>query len=160
MVGLVEKRQQASEDADAVEGVPLGRKIRVGKGGVAAQDTEARRHGEDKRLEVGEVVVAGAANVCRREEREDVFGRLWQLPELVQWLAQHCSREADPYARPVGIICGDLLGLRQAEDALLEAEFGVGGAHWNACHYFMCATRGVVLLCRLLGAARCCLAAR
>ena len=36
------------------------------------------------------------------------------------------------YARPVIIVGGDLLGLREAEDALLEAEFGVGRAHWNA----------------------------
>jgi hypothetical protein len=36
------------------------------------------------------------------------------------------------YACPVLIVGGDLLGLREAEDALLEAEFGVGRAHWNA----------------------------
>lgn len=38
------------------------------------------------------------------------------------------------YASPVAIVGGDLLGLRQAEDALLEGEFGVGGAHRDACH--------------------------
>jgi len=36
------------------------------------------------------------------------------------------------YACPVVVVGGDLLGLREAEDALLEAEFGVGRAHWNA----------------------------
>ena len=36
------------------------------------------------------------------------------------------------HASPVGVVGGDLLGLRQAEDALLEAEFGVGCAHEEA----------------------------
>lgn len=38
------------------------------------------------------------------------------------------------YASPVVIVGGDLLGFREAEDALLEAEFRVGRAHWNAYH--------------------------
>jgi hypothetical protein len=60
----------------------LGGKLRVGEGGVAAQHTEARRHSKHERLEVGEVAVARAADVCGREEGEDILGRLGQLPEL------------------------------------------------------------------------------
>lgn len=33
------------------------------------------------------------------------------------------------YAGPIRIVGGDLLGIRQAENALLEAELGVGRAH-------------------------------
>lgn len=38
------------------------------------------------------------------------------------------------YASPVDVVGSYLLGLRQAKDALLEAEFRVGRAHWNTCH--------------------------
>jgi hypothetical protein len=144
VVGLVQERQQAREHADAVEGVPLGRKLGVGEGGVVAQHNEARRHGEDQRLEVGEVVVARAADVGGREEREDILSRLGQLPELSQQLARRAARgmAGSAYAGPVGIVGGDFLGLRQAEDALLEGEFGVGGAHWYACQGYERIVRG------------------
>lgn len=84
VVGLVDKGQDAGEHAYAVEGVTLGRKLRVGKRGVVAQHAEARRHGKNQRLEVGEVVVARAPDVGGREEREDILCRLGQLPELWQ----------------------------------------------------------------------------
>jgi hypothetical protein len=45
--------------------------------------------------------------------------------------------EAEAYVGPVGVVCGNLLGLRQAEDALLEGEFGVGRAHWYACQGYV-----------------------
>lgn len=53
MVGLVQKGQQAREDADAVEGIALRGQVGVGERGVVAQDNEARGDGEDERLEVG-----------------------------------------------------------------------------------------------------------
>jgi hypothetical protein len=40
--------------------------------------------------------------------------------------------ERAPYAGPVLIVGRNLLGLREAEDALFKAEFGVGRAHWDA----------------------------
>lgn len=43
------------------------------------------------------------------------------------------------YASPISVVGGDLLGLRQAEDALLEGQFRVGCTHWQACHGVMCA---------------------
>jgi hypothetical protein len=112
---------------------------------VVAQHNQARRDGEDQRLEVGEVVVARAADVRGREEREDILSRLGQLPELSQPLAhgQHKTGQAgSAYAGPVGIVGGDFLGLRQAEDALLEGEFGVGGAHRYACQGYVRIVRG------------------
>jgi len=38
------------------------------------------------------------------------------------------------YASPVDVVSSYLLGLRQAKDALLEAEFRVGRAHWKTYH--------------------------
>jgi hypothetical protein len=141
VVGFVYKRKQSREHAYAVERISLWRKLRVGEGGVVAQDNQARRHSENKGFEVGEVVVAGTADIRRREEREDILGRLGQLPKLAaQSVYADCEHEAEAYASPVGIVGGDLLGLRQAEDALLEGEFGVGRAHWYACQGLMCAS--------------------
>jgi hypothetical protein len=138
VVGFVQEGQEAREDPYAVEGVALGSQLGVGEGGVVAEDDEARGHGEDERLEVGQVVVARAADVCGREEREDIFGRLWQLPELAHRSVQHSIVvESTAYASPVGIVGGDLLGLGQAEDALLKAEFRVGRAHLSCLHVRM-----------------------
>jgi len=53
VVGFVQEREQSREDPYAVEGIALGRKLRVGEGGVVAQDNEARGDGEHERLEVG-----------------------------------------------------------------------------------------------------------
>ena len=130
MVGLVQEGQQPREDADTVQSIALGGEVGVREGGVGAKDAEARADGEDQRLEVGEVVVAGAADIGRREEREDVFGGFRQLPELAQRSAQFAARgRGEPYTSPVVVIGRNLLGLRQAEDALLEAEFRVGRTH-------------------------------
>jgi hypothetical protein len=101
VVGLIQKGQQSRQDADAVEGIALRGQLGVGERGVVAQDNEARGDGEDQRLEVGEVVVAGAANVCGREEREDILGRLGQLPELAPWSAQQQQREQRTGHTPV-----------------------------------------------------------
>ena len=140
MVGFIQEGQQSREDPYAVEGVALRGQLGVGEGGVVAQDYEARGDGEDERLEIGEVVVAGAANVCGREEREDIFRRLGQLPELAPSSVQQQHRgQGRAYASPIGVVGGDLLGLRQAEDALLEGQFRVGCTHWQACHGVMCA---------------------
>lgn len=91
MVGLVQKRKQPGEDTDAVEGVSFWRELRVGERGVVAEHAEARGDGENQRLEVCEIVVARAADICRREERKDIFGGFGQLPELVQQLARVAS---------------------------------------------------------------------
>jgi hypothetical protein len=42
--------------------------------------------------------------------------------------------ESRAYTSPVAIVGWDLLGLRQTEDALFEAKFGVGRTHLNSCH--------------------------
>lgn len=47
-----------------------------------AEQEQAVRDGVDQALEVFEGNVAGTAHVGRREEAEDVFGGLGQLPEL------------------------------------------------------------------------------
>jgi hypothetical protein len=103
---------------------------------VVAEDAEARAHSEDQSLEIGKVGVARAADVGRREQREDILGGLRQLPELRRpsLVAWGSISRAEAYTSPVCVVGGDLPGLRQAEDALLEAEFGVGGAHRDACH--------------------------
>jgi hypothetical protein len=54
------------------------------------------------------------------------------------------GRQGTAYVRPVGVVCGDFLGLRQAEDALLEGEFGVGRAHRYACQGYVRIVRVVV----------------
>lgn len=106
---------------------------------MVAQYTEARSDGEDECFQIGQIVVSGAPNVGGGEEGEDISGGLRELPELHKsYLAKYGREEKrtkrKPYAGPVGVIGGYLFRLRQAEDALLEAEFGVGSAHRNARH--------------------------
>ena len=62
---------------------------------------------------------------------------------------EHATSKQKAYPSPVGVVGGDLLGLRQAEDALLEGEFRVGGAHQNACH-IACGGCAEVLMCSVV----------
>lgn len=82
MIRLVDKGEYTRKHTNTVESVPFGRELGIGEGGVVSKHAEARGHGEDKSFEVGEVVIAGTADVSGREERKDVFGRFRQLPEL------------------------------------------------------------------------------
>lgn len=79
---FVDKRQDACENADAVQCFAVGREFGVGEGWVVAEHEQAVRHRTDQVLEVLERIVAGAAYVGGSEEAEYVFGRLGQLPEL------------------------------------------------------------------------------
>ena len=47
-----------------------------------AKDAESGGDGEDERLEIRKVHVSRAAYISGRKEREDVFSRLGELPEL------------------------------------------------------------------------------
>lgn len=81
-LGLVDVGENAGQHADAVEGVAVGRELRVGEGRVVAEDEEARGQGQYERLEVLERAVAGPAYVGGGEKTEDVLGGLGELPEL------------------------------------------------------------------------------
>ena len=58
---------------------------------MTAEDKQARGNGKDKGFEVCERGVAGSADVDWREETEDIFGGIWELPKLAN--NQYCGSE-------------------------------------------------------------------
>ena len=89
-----------------------------------AQHEQLGRYREDEGFEVVEVVIAGTPYIRGREEGEDIFCRLWQLPELCIMCFSVCrlyeARIECTYTCPVLIIGSDSLVLRKLEDALFE----------------------------------------
>ena len=94
-----------------------------------AQSKQARCQGEDQVFNVVEGAVSSSSDVNRREEAEDIIRGIWELPE----------------ATPIRVVGGDVVRLREFEDALFEDKLGVGithsrklGTRWPSCSSTSC----------------------
>lgn len=82
MICLVQKRDDTCKHPNTVQCVFLWSDVRMWKGTVVPELEQSRGETKEQCFDIRQGIITSSADVDRREEGEDIFGRFWQFPEL------------------------------------------------------------------------------